>query len=120
MSKELKRIIHFCIVVLVLLVIVIFLPTSWNMKTGKSYHENRAALAGTTAETEYADNPYYSRQETGADETNNMSWTLPFIKFMLIVWILSLSWVILKMVKREIRRIHKSREDAAGSSAART
>ncbi len=130
MTEQYRKIIYYCIAMLVLLVIVLLLPAEWNMHVGKSQREwdhewsdagDAALLADTPAERQAALHRVTKLHEYNdkghISESRDMSWSIQIFRFAFIVAIFSLCFVVLKMVIKEIRRLNRSRTEAAEGSA---
>ena len=129
MNSQYRKIIHYCIALVTLLAIVLIMPSKWEMKIGKSPNEydqewnkasDAALLADTREERQAAlhrvKGLYDYRTEGHINEIRDMGWTLKVFRFVLIVAILSLCWLIMKMVFKELRRLRKAEKATAKGS----
>jgi hypothetical protein len=130
MNRHYKTIIYYCIALVVLFLILLLMPRDWETKSGMSQRDYDKAISKAQDSVLKADTPRERqvalRQVKGLKdyqkagriaEVRDMRWALNILRYVLIVAILSLCWVIIRLVIKEIRRQNMAKGKAVNNSA---
>ena len=130
MNKRYKKILNYSIALLVLFAILVALPWHWKTRTGMSQVDYDKALTKAKEAMLLAENPVQRQaavrkieflkdyKNTGKiEELRDMRWALEYMRYLIIVALLGLCFIIGRLVLEELRRLERADDKDPGSSA---